>query len=106
MTVFFPTAGFGGCAFGLNLKPFKVTTASGLDVVGGGGVVLAGLASDDVARMELFLPHGRRHPVPLKDNAFFVRVARADLPANLVAYDRHGLVIGTSATLKPIAGLK
>jgi hypothetical protein len=88
---------FGGCGIGRDLKPFSVSTASGPDLVGpGGGLLLAGLASDQVAHLELFLPHGRQQVVPLKDNAFVVRVRGSDPVANLVAYDKHGLVIGTT----------
>jgi len=102
MTVFLPKSGIGGCAIGLLLKPFSEMTGSGIDIAGvGGGVILAGLASDAVARMEVFLPHGRHRPVPLEDNAFFVSVRATDLPANLVAYDKNGLIIGTNGTTRP-----
>lgn len=107
MTVVLPRGGFGGCAIGLNLRPFNGSTAGGVNIAGpGGGVVLAGLASDDVARMELFLPQGRHRRVPLQDNAYFVSVRAADYPANLVAYDKSGLVIGTTAATKPIGVLR
>lgn len=71
MTVVLPRGGFGGCAIGLNLRPFNGSTAGGVNIA---GLVLAGLASDDVARMELFLPQGRHRRVPLQDNAYFVSV--------------------------------
>lgn len=57
-------------------------------------LIVSGVASDDVARLELFLGTGEHWPVPLRDNAFATRVQRAKLPAQLVAYDRDGTVIG------------
>lgn len=98
MTVFLARSGFGGCAIGLLLKPFNVSTAGGLGFGAGQNTILAGLASDDVARMSVFLAHGRSRPVPLRDNAFFISISPADLPVNLVAYDHSGLVIGTTRT--------
>jgi YD repeat-containing protein len=98
MTVVFAHSG-GGCAVGLLLRPFNLMTMSRMDPACAecGGVVLAGAASDDVNRMELFLPHGRHRIVPLKDNAFLVTVTTADSPVTLVAYDSHGLIIGRTA---------
>jgi hypothetical protein len=102
MSVFFPGGGVGGCGVG-HLTPFKFTTFSGLDLVPSGGFVVAGLASDQVARIELFIANGSHRRVPLRDNAFFTRVARSELPVNLVAYDKQGEVIGT--TVKDAIGL-
>jgi hypothetical protein len=66
--------------------------------LGGAGadqyVWLDGLASDDVARMELFLASGERVAVPLRDNVFRVEVARLKFPIRLVAYDSDDRVIG------------
>jgi hypothetical protein len=59
--------------------------------------VLFGLASDDVAKLVLFSLHGGTIEVPLRDNAWVVRVSRGDYPLRLVAYDRHGRVIGNDA---------
>jgi hypothetical protein len=58
---------------------------------------LDGLASDDVARMELFLASGERVAVPLRDNVFRVEVARLRFPIRLVAYDSDDRVIGIRA---------
>jgi hypothetical protein len=102
MSVFFPGGGVGGCGVG-HLAPLKFTTFSGLDLVPNGGFVVAGLASDQVARIELFVANGTHRRVPLRDNAFFTRVARSELPVNLVAYDKQGKVIGT--TVKDAIGL-
>ncbi len=68
--------------------------------VGGGDqfATFAGLASDDVARMEIFTATGNRLPVPLRDNAFLIEVALARFPAKLVAYDAEGRVIGIERT--------
>lgn len=57
-------------------------------------VVVNGLASDDVARMDLYLDSGERVAVPLEDNAYLVEVARTKFPIRLVAYDDEGRVIG------------
>lgn len=56
--------------------------------------VVNGLASDDVARMDLYLRSGERIAVPLEDNAYLVEVARTKFPIRLVAYDDAGRVIG------------
>lgn len=56
--------------------------------------LVSGIASDDVARVELYLATGERVSVPLKDNVFFAQAARARFPARLVAYDALGAVIG------------
>jgi hypothetical protein len=57
-------------------------------------ISVQGIATDDVARLELFLGTGERRRVALRDNAFVARVHRATMPARLVAYDREGRVIG------------
>jgi len=77
--------------------------------LGGGGanqyVWLDGVASDDVARMELFLASGERIAIPLRDNVFRVEVARIRFPIRLVAYDSEGRVIGIRAeTHDPLTG--
>jgi hypothetical protein len=56
--------------------------------------VLSGFASDDVARLELFSLRSGATEVPLRDNAWLVRVASGDYPLRLVAYDGDGHVIG------------
>ena len=61
---------------------------------GGQYSVLAGLASDDVARLRLFSTRGGAIDVPLRDNAWLARVASGDYPLRLVAYDEEGRVIG------------
>lgn len=65
--------------------------------IGGNGMsqysVLSGLASDDVARIAAYLGNGDVVPVALAHNAFVARIARAQFPLRVVAYDTSGLVI-------------
>lgn len=65
--------------------------------IGGSGVsqysVLAGAASDDVARIAAYLGNGDVVPVALRDNVFIARVARGAYPLRVVAYDARGLVV-------------
>ena len=88
----------GGCAVGLLLKPFNYDISSHMNpsCSSCSDVVVAGVASDDVARMELFLP-GRHRPVPLRDNVFLITLGPSVSAWSLVAYDRNGLVIGRSS---------
>ncbi len=55
---------------------------------------LAGLASDDVAAVKLFLGDGRVVDVPLRDNFLSTQIARSDFPLRVAAYDDAGRVIG------------
>jgi hypothetical protein len=55
--------------------------------------IASGLASDDVARVTVFLATGERRPAALRDNVVIVRVAAAKLPARLVGYDSAGRVV-------------
>lgn len=56
-----------------------------------------GVASDDVARVVAYLGDGSVVPVPLTDNLFFTRVARANFPLRVVAYDSAGLVVAVQS---------
>jgi hypothetical protein len=91
--------GGGGCWHAGRLfstMPFEV------GVLGSRGeqfVTLAGLASDDVARLELFLATGEHVRVSLHDNAFVAEASVAKYPLRLVAYDAERRVIGVK-TLK------
>jgi hypothetical protein len=99
LTVYRPgLSGGGGCAFGLQLRPFSWMTFSDVP----NGSLVAGLASDTVARLRLFLPHGLSRPVPLVANVFAVHLSRADYPSNLVAYDAAGRVIGRLVAGAPV----
>jgi hypothetical protein len=108
ITVFSGYSSGGGCAVGLLLKPFNYDISSHMDpnCPSCGGVVIAGVASDDVAQMVLFLPGGRHRVVPMKDNVFLVTLRSSDSAANLVAYDRAGLIIGRSAPPPAIHSLR
>ena len=55
---------------------------------------LAGLASDAVADVRLYLGNGQTEPVPLHDNGYIIEAPTVDYPLRLVAYNSHGLVIG------------
>jgi hypothetical protein len=57
-------------------------------------VTIAGLASDDVTNLTLYLGTGKVVKVPLHDNGYVVQAAKADYPVRLVAYDSHARVIG------------
>jgi len=93
--VFARDAGGGGCsplADYFARGPVQVGTS-----VGHGGeqyALVSGVASDDVARMELYLATGERVAVPLADNVYSAEVARTRFPIRLVAYDTEGHVIG------------
>ena len=98
MTVYLAYSSSGGCAIGLLLKPFNYDISSHMNpsCPTCSNVIVAGVASDDVAHMELFLP-GRHRPVHLKDNVFLVTLAASVSAWSLVAYDHNGLVIGRSS---------
>ena len=55
--------------------------------------IASGLASDDVARVAVFLATGERRDAPLKDNVVIVRLPAAKLPARIVGYDEAGRVV-------------
>ncbi|HEX4520442.1 MAG TPA: hypothetical protein VH063_12760 [Gaiellaceae bacterium] len=70
--------------------------------------IVAGLASDEVARLRLYLGTGATEPVSLHENGYLLVAPLVDYPLRLVAYDHKGLVIGV-ITLKrnqPPAGVK
>ena len=86
---------------------FKRGPFSFSSVTFGGGAqytTLSGVASDQVARMRLFLSTGEVVDVPLKDNLYFVQAARAKFPIRLVAYDDHGRVIGIQSMRSDMGG--
>jgi hypothetical protein len=63
-----------------------------------------GVVSDDVDHLRALLAGGQSSAVPLVDNAFLVNLARSNLPARLVAYDKDGKVIGASYPLQDFMG--
>jgi hypothetical protein len=93
----------GGCSPKHDLFPHQPFSAGESVLLGSDQyATIDGLASDDVARLELFLATGERIPVPLRDNAFLVQAARPKYPARLVAYDRQGRVIGIQTFQEPL----
>jgi hypothetical protein len=89
----------GGC--GTLAELFARTPFTGGYSVSGAGdqyATFAGLASDDVDRMEIFTATGNEIDVPLRDNVFLAEVALARLPVKMVAYDDGGRVIGIETT--------
>lgn len=95
---FFLVSG-GGAGGGCNAldDPFPrgpITVSQTIREGGDQYATLHGLASDDVARVQLFLANGETQPVALRDNAWIAQVARADHPVRVVAYDRDDRIIG------------
>lgn len=66
--------------------------------------IVDGIASDDVKRMRLFFGDGGVAEIPLRDNAFVIRVSRARYPIRLVAYNAAGLIIGIDSRRPEGAG--
>jgi hypothetical protein len=79
--------------------PFRYAMGGGGPGLSDAFVTIDGLASDDVARLEILLADGTRVDVPLADNAFIADVSRAGLPGRIVAYDSEDRVISSSETL-------
>jgi hypothetical protein len=91
----------GGCAVRATVfARAPITSGIGLSSGSDQFATVAGLASDDVARIVAFLSGGQTMPVPLRDNVFVVYIARSRLPARLVAYDRERRVIGFTQTFR------
>jgi hypothetical protein len=89
------TGGLGsGCSILENLFR-EGPLALGWGFSGGGQQlwIVDGLASDEVTRIEVFLPTGQHWRAPLRDNATVFRVQRAKFPVRVVAYDAAGHVI-------------
>ena len=59
--------------------------------------IVSGLASDDVARLRVFLGNGEQWDAPLRDNATAFRIQRAKFPVRVVAYDEAGHIIFVQA---------
>jgi hypothetical protein len=94
----------GGCNPENDLFPRQPFSAGESVLLGSDQyATIDGLASDDVARLELFLGTGERIPVPLRDGAFLVQAARPKYPARLVAYDRQGRVVGIQTFQEPLS---
>jgi hypothetical protein len=86
----------GGCAVRARLFARGPLAGPGTMLVNGSDefAIVDGLASDDVAKIVAFLANRQTQPVPLADNVYAVQIARAKLPAKLVAYDNSGRIVG------------
>jgi len=96
LCVFLVSAGGGSGGCNSAAQPFvREPLMWGESLAEGGGqyTTLSGIASDDVARLDLYLATGERRPIPLADNAWVVQAPRAKYPIRLVAYDNAGRVI-------------
>jgi hypothetical protein len=86
--------GGGGCWPAGRLFSTAPFSFGAAEQQGGQTVTMAGLASDDVAKLTLYLATGRTVSVPLHDNGYITSAVKADYPLRLVAYDSEGRVIG------------
>jgi hypothetical protein len=73
--------GGGGCWPAGRLFSTAPFSLGVLTQPGGQTVAIAGLASDDVAKLSLYLATGRRVGVPLHDNGYITSAVKADYPA-------------------------
>lgn len=80
-----------GCGGNLRNYPFAVMEQ--MDTGSQQSMLVSGVASDSVSRIDLFLNDGERWPVPLKDNVFVISAPRTGFPAKLVGYDSQGKVV-------------
>jgi hypothetical protein len=90
----------GGCnplsqAFARSPVNPGISTDSGSDQYS----LLDGYASDDVARIDLFLGTGEVVNVPLEHNVFATEFSRAKYPLRIVGYDREGRVISNDTMI-------
>ena len=99
------TGAGGGCA--LRSKLFETDPISvGMSFEGGSDEFLtaAGIVSDDVQRLVVFVTGSEEYELPLTDNTFAAVIARSKLPARIAAYDGDGKVIGLSHTIGDVRG--
>jgi hypothetical protein len=87
-------AGGGGCWPAGRLFSTAPFSLGVLTQPGGQTMTIAGLASDDVAKITLYLATGRTVGVPLHDNGYITSAVKADYPLRIVAYDSEGRIIG------------
>jgi len=90
ITITAARSGGGGTA---SLFDYPLDPSVSSDFGGAQSALISGIASDAIARIDLFLNDGERWPVPFKDNAFVVLAPRVDFPAKLVGYDSQGNVV-------------
>ena len=67
---------------------------------------VAGLATDEVARIRIFFHDGGSERVPLHDNGYGIKVPSVDFPAKLVAYDQAGEVIAIRVLPGPMVAAR
>jgi hypothetical protein len=95
--------GSGGCAVRATVfARGPITSGAGVRSGSDEFMTISGVASDDVARIVAFLAEGQTMRVPLVDNVYVVDVARARLPARLVAYDAKRRVIGFTPVIRDL----
>src|SRR5258708_8383783 len=87
-------AGGGGCWPAGRLFSTAPFSLGVLTQPGGQTVTIAGLASDDVDKLTLYLATAKSVRVPLHDNGYLTSAVKADYPLRLVARDTEGRVIG------------
>jgi len=98
-----PDVTLGSCGPVGSLFAHKPVTFSVSGSLGGSQYqVLHGLASDDVARLEVYLATGERLAVPLTDNVFAMEIARTKFPIRLVGYDADGRVVAIWTASDPL----
>jgi hypothetical protein len=98
------SGGGGGCSPRKSLFAKSPITSSTSLVSGSQAFLTAdGLVSDDVARLAVFVTGGEEYDLPFADNVYAARIARAKLPARIVAYDAGGAIIGLS-TIEDFGG--
>jgi len=94
------SGGGGGCS--AEAEMFARSPVNfGLSTFGGGNQysILDGVASDDVARVAVYLGTGEVSTVPLRDNVFATQVSRAKFPIRVVGYDKDGHVIANQSMI-------
>jgi hypothetical protein len=84
-------ANSSGC--GSTLRNYPLAVGMQMDTSSQQSMLVSGVASDAVSRIDLFLNDGERWPVPLKDNVFVISAPRIDFPVKLVGYDSQGKVV-------------
>jgi hypothetical protein len=101
-----PSSAGGGCSPYPDL--FKRSPISfGTSGDGPGEFVrVAGVVTDDVARLQVLLSSNQRLDVNLADNAFEAGISRPDLPARLIAYGSDGRVIAASEPIGDLMGTR
>ncbi|MHB1244136.1 MAG: hypothetical protein ACYC1P_12190, partial [Gaiellaceae bacterium] len=95
----------GGCSPRDSLFDASPITLS-ISLEGGSDAFMtaAGLVSDGVKRLVVFVTGSEAYELPFVDNAYAAVLARSKLPARIVAYDDDGKVIGLSEPIGDVGG--